>query len=221
METLFKSFALKFIFGLVLIQLVFASCEYIGLENELDTFVTYTILEGSHYSNEKYPEVFSASQLRFSVMFDSTAIYKTVDPNNQEGINKLYGFADCDNVDHHVNSARVGWRYYQNRLQLLAYTYNNGERSEAFIKNIEIGKEYTCTIDLDSNNYVFTMDNDPVYISMQRGCTSTEVELSKLFPFFGGEEPAPHEILIKIKDLKSIDNEVVSDAIDSGIKNQL
>src|SRR6476659_482447 len=56
--------------------------------------VTYIIPKGEHYPTPN-PLVFTnASKVTFYAVFDSSCIYKTVDPQNQNDINKLYGFSD-------------------------------------------------------------------------------------------------------------------------------
>lgn len=71
---------------------------------------TFLIKKGAH-SSKPDPFTFTKkSSVRFSAVFDSSCIYKTVDPSNQADINKLYGFSDCG--EHHLtNSARIGWRW--------------------------------------------------------------------------------------------------------------
>ena len=80
--------------------------------------VTYIIPKGEHYPTPN-PLVFtSASKVTFYAVFDSSCIYKTADPQNQNDINKLYGFSDC-NTQHLVNSARIGWRWSNDSLAFL------------------------------------------------------------------------------------------------------
>lgn len=206
-----------FMFTATALLIVFSGCEYIGEEVEEGVYQTYTIEAGNHYSNEKLPETFTTTHFKFSVVFDSTAVYATSNSSNQGDVNKLYGFSDCGNPDHHVNSARYGWRYYEGNLQLFAYTYKNGERTETFMKNIDIDTEYICHIELIGNTYLFSIDGHDSTVELERGCAGESPELTKLYPFFGGDEPAPHQITIDVMDLTSdvVDEDDVEDDITS------
>jgi hypothetical protein len=159
--------------------------------------IVYTIKQGGHYADRNAYKKLSLNQLRFAVTFDSTAIYTTIDPANQGDINKLYGLSDCGS-DHHTNSARFGWRWFNGKLELLAYTYINQERKSAYIGEVTLGKATVCEIKLEDDKYVFTADGKSV--SLQRACNGIG-EGYQLYPYFGGDEVAPHEIKIAIKEL--------------------
>ncbi|UII26213.1 hypothetical protein LVD15_23400 [Fulvivirga maritima] len=104
-----------------------AACE-VEIDNPLERNANewYTIRAGSHSSNPM-PEGFSDDELVFTALFDSSAVYKTEAEANQADINKLMGFSDCG-AHHHENSARFGWRWYNDELQVFAYCYVDGVR---------------------------------------------------------------------------------------------
>jgi hypothetical protein len=137
--------------------------------------------------------------MKFTVKFDSTAIYTTVDPANQGDINKLYGFAD-NKGHHHQFSARFGWRWYNNALNLMAYYYNNGVVEWKDLGNVEIGKEQACAINVFADHYDFVLNGKTT--QAPRKSAGTEAEGYQLYPFFGGTENAPHDIKILIRDDK-------------------
>ena len=83
-------------------------------------FQKYTIRTGQQYCDQNSYKAVDLTEMKFTVRFDSTAIYQSKDPENQKDINKLYGFAD-NNSDHHQFSARFGWRWSDNALRLFAY----------------------------------------------------------------------------------------------------
>ena len=130
--------------------------------------------------------------------FDNSAVYTTVIPQNQHDINKLYGFSDND-AHHHDYSARFGWNYMNNKLLLYAYVYNSSQRQTKEIATIVPGKTYNCSITVESDKYIFTIDG--VHHSMQRSSTVPVASGYMLYPFFGGDETAPHDIRIWIRDL--------------------
>ncbi len=157
----------------------------------------YTIKQGGHYADRNSYKKVSLDRLRFSVTFDNSAIYTTVDPSNQGDINKLYGFSDCDS-EHHTNSARFGWRWYEGKLELHAYSYVSQIRQSSYVADIAIGKAAICEIKLENEQYVFSVDGKAV--SLPRACNGTGKGY-KLYTYFGGDETAPHDVTIEIKDL--------------------
>jgi hypothetical protein len=72
-----------------------------------DGWIDYNIAKGEQYCDKNTYKPVSLTEMKFMVKFDSSAVYQTVDPDNQGDINKLYGFSD-NNQDHHTNSARIG-----------------------------------------------------------------------------------------------------------------
>ncbi len=159
-------------------------------------YVTYTIRKGEQSSDHAPLELLDVHELRFNVKFDSTAIYQTLDPVNQLDVNKLYGFAD-NNAHHQQFSARFGWRYLNNKLTLHGYVYNNANRIINDLAEIQIGRAYDCSIKIIGNKYKFTVDSTS--LEMPRTATTATSSGYKLFPFFGGDELAPHDIRIYIR----------------------
>lgn len=160
-------------------------------------YVQYTILKGQQYCDKSSYQAVKYDQLSFTVKFDSTAIYQTASKENQLDINKLYGFSD-NNAQHQQYSARFGWRWSNNALRLFAYIYNNGVRSSKELSTIDIGTENSCSIKVADSAYIFTLNGRSV--SIPRESKTAQAEGYKLFPYFGGDEVAPHNILIMIKE---------------------
>jgi hypothetical protein len=121
-------------------------------------FTQCTIKQGQHFSGQNKYKPVAANELKFSVLFDSSAIYKTILPENQYDINKLYGFSD-NNTDHHQSSARLGWRWNANALELFAYVYNQGIVSYKELTTIELSVETMCSIKVSPDYYLFTVNN--------------------------------------------------------------
>lgn len=162
-----------------------------------EIFTHYNIATGQHYCDKTSIKPVTISQMIFKVKFDSTAIYTTVDPLNQYDINKLYGFTEGQ--DPHVNSARIGWAYNEGKLRLYAYAYNNQQRLSQEISAVNIGEIINCAIKFDSHNYTFIVADRQVKLS--RSPTGFTAQGYQLFPYFGGDEAAPHPIRICIKDM--------------------
>lgn len=157
----------------------------------------YVIRTGEQHATLTY-ETAELSKLKFKALFDSSSIYKTVDPANQADINKLYGLSDCNSY-HHNNSARFGWRWYDNQLEIWAYSYVNGERLSVFIDTVAPGTFNNYEILFTENKYLFRLNSKE--IEMERACQAKATGY-KLFPYFGGNETAPKDISIWIQELK-------------------
>jgi len=136
------------------------------------------------------------SEMSFIVKFDSSAIYRTVHPENQFDINKLYGFSE--GLDPHLNSARIGWSYNENALRLYAYSYKKGIVSSREIVSVPLGTEISCSISLGPENYVFRVFD--ISVSLPREPAPAPASVYQLFPYFGGDEPAPADVRIIILD---------------------
>jgi len=155
---------------------------------------TFTIKEGNHRSGYRYKANYN-NHIEFKVIFDESAIYRTKNPSNQADVNKLYGVSDCGK-SHMKYSMRFGWRYYGDSLQILWFKHEAGEFTFSVIADIEINKSYTCTLDIFEDEYIMSVDNISTVIP--RACPN-DYKRYYLYPYFGGDETAPHTIKIKIK----------------------
>ena len=161
-------------------------------------FIKYTIKKGTQYAAENGYKQTNYSELKFIAKFDSSAIYKTTAPDNQFDINKLNGFAD-NNSTHQQFSARFGWRWSDKALRLFGYVYNNGVRDSKELGIVNIGTENNCSIKISSRSYIFTLNGK--IDSLSRSSTTLTATGYQLYPYFGGDETAPHDIFIWIKEL--------------------
>ena len=160
-------------------------------------YVDYTIRKGEHYcdNNNLVPVDYQA--LSFNVIFDSSAIYSSIAPENQYDINKLYGFAD-NQAHHQQYSARFGWRWSDNALHLFAYVYNDGIRSSEPLGAVRLNTPVKCKLVVSGNQYLFTVNGKTT--AMPRLAKMPRAVGYKLYPYFGGDETAPHNIRIRIED---------------------
>lgn len=159
---------------------------------------SYNILKGAHYCNESTIKLFTGDHINFKVKFSSAAVYTTKEDENQGDVNKLYGFSE--GIDNHLNSARIGWNWQSNALRLYAYAYANGIRNCKEISTIAIGEAISCSIGITANKYLFTVREKKV--ELPRALNTAAVAGYWQYPYFGGDEVAPHNICIDIMDLK-------------------
>lgn len=181
------------LFGLLLF---FTACK-IEIDSPLagDDQKVYVIKQGQHESNRTIKS-FKGDVLSFKASFDESAIYETKREENQADINKLMGFSDC-NSHHHENSARFGWRWYNDQLEVHAYCYVNGDRKIEYVTTVELNEMNDYQIRIIDNKYVFTVNGaSRVEINKNPNC-SGDVNYM-LFPYFGGDEPAPHDISVAV-----------------------
>jgi hypothetical protein len=160
-------------------------------------FKQYDIPQGSNYSRQNEYHAFRASELSFSAIFDSSAIYQTANPVNQADINKLYGVSD-GNTHHQDNSARFGWNWNGKEVQVYAYCYAGSVRENKLLGRADIGKSYNYTIKAEKGRYVFQFDNKVEY--MYRYISDSVLNGYSLYPYFGGDETAPHDIRVYLKE---------------------
>lgn len=164
-----------------------------------DLYEVFVIESGKHRSNKVGIQMLQSETLRFEAIFDSTAIYETFIEENQHDINKLLGFSEC-NDQHHDNSARFGWRWLNDVLEIHTYVYNNNERTSIFMGTIALEQAYTYEIEMRDENYVFMVDGlETVIVPRTHSCNRGLYYM--LFPYFGGDETAPHDLLIRVKFL--------------------
>ena len=183
--------------GLLLLigLLLFGACEQY---EDLAPFKEYKIKRGRHSTLHQL-RLLNSEKLSYDVIFDETAVYETTDPNNQADINKLFGFADCNSL-HHENSARFGWRWdrVNGQLEILAYVYADGVLTFQSIGPVELNQAYRYHLFLYDDHYAFEIEGvSTTRLEMNRGASVCNKGLYyRLWPYFGGDETAPHDISI-------------------------
>ena len=156
---------------------------------------TYQIKSGNHRSGIFF-RPFLKSRLSFCAKFSQSCIYNfnTVD---QFDINKLMGFS---RGLHHHNSARIGWRSKEDKIEIVSYCY---------INKIRIQEETLAIISPEENIYCSIFDKKTSWIiSVQTISFYKKIEIPKdnvikfgymLFPYFGGNMTAPNNMEINIE----------------------
>ena len=190
-----QAIAISIIWFILLMSLhfLFMSCKKID-ENG---FRDYIIKKGNHSSRTSYKTT-KTNCLQFQAIFDESAIYQSIDSNNQYDINKLYGLSDCK--DHHIKtSIRLGWRWLNDSLELHWFQHVNNNFSFDRITTINLNTIVNFSITFDNNYYYVSVDTDT--ITIDRPCNNQSIRKYYLYPYFGGDEKAPHDIKIKIKSI--------------------
>jgi len=159
--------------------------------------VIFTIKQGQHYSDQLLYKMFNCinnmDRLCFDVTFTNSCAY-SLPHEDQEDINKLFGFS---NGLHHNNSARFGWYYLNNKIQLWAYFYNNKQRKSTHITSLELNKPYQLCLIAHNDYYEFIVESDYAVVALIEVPKTTKNKLGyKLWPYFGGNNTSPQDIYI-------------------------
>lgn len=159
-------------------------------------FEIFTIPAGQHSSISRN-EAFTGSGIDITAIFDESAIYSLEVTSDQADINKLIGFSDC--TQHHQSeSARIGWRWYEDELQILAYAYLEGVLHFELMGSIPLNTEIDMSIRATSNTYDFS-GTGLQSVSLTRTSDCEVGENYWLWPYFGGDQVAPNDVEIRIK----------------------
>ena len=144
---------------------------------------------------------FKMKDINIKVKFDKSCLYDPLD--NEHDINKLWGMGF---VHHHKNSARFGWRCMtigKNKIiEIHAYCYIDGKRVSE--KLIECMPNEWVELDLDvlKDRYQFkaqNIDGERALKFIPKGDTRfLQLFTYKLFPYFGGNNAAPHDMEMTI-----------------------
>jgi len=160
----------------------------------------FKIKKGKHFSGNFFYKLLNffnfKKSIKFNVKFDESSYYDLGNPN-QLDVNKLFGFSTGY---HHKNSARFGWNSVaKDSVAIYSYCYVDGVRKINFITNIKINSEYKMSI-VDRRFYYFFSvidSNGNVFRDNVSKNNISGVGYS-LWPYFGGDEKAPHDIEISL-----------------------
>ena len=165
---------------------------------------TYKISQGKHRSGiYTKPHIFKCNLLK-TVTFNKSAVYQ-FDDVDQYDINKLFGLSYGY---HHNNSARFGWRSpgkHSSMIEIVAYCYVDGKRVKEdghslFVAMVPIDEPFEYKLHTNEKAHYFTVTQG------MRVLGTKEIPHNgvpcwgyHLYPYFGGNKKAPHNITIDMK----------------------
>ena len=162
----------------------------------------FVIPQGGHSSGQLWHRLVNSINWHrlnsWSVRFDPSCSYELPGPDNFD-VNKLVGHSIGWN--HHQESVRFGWRSSQDKIELSAYAYIEGQRHIETMCQVPLNMEVDLFILVEQAHYRFIVFRD--------GLLHAELELKKerrfqpgyrLWPYFGGDRPAPHKIRIELSN---------------------
>ncbi len=161
----------------------------------------FSIKKGKHRAWPPVIALFFGKRLARDVEFDISAKYDLGTDDNKD-VNKLFGFGFFPS--HHKESARFGWNYNaaENRVNIFYYCYVAGERMFGELCSVPLYTRIRMSIDIIGNVYSFTV-TDAHNGWFEYGGTDVHFDHKKnigyrLGLYFGGNNPAPNDIKIKI-----------------------
>jgi hypothetical protein len=137
----------------------------------------------------------SSNEVEYAVEFNKSAEYRTQYEVNQYDINKLFGLS-MKMEYHKTNSARFGWRWVTDRrvIELLAYLYVDGKKTYEVLRELTFNQFIILSITVEETEYIF-WDGMKQW-RFPKPKSNPHCLKYQLFPYFGGDETAPHRITI-------------------------
>ena len=163
--------------------------------------------EGEHepLPKRKVGIVIAPGEVSATVTFDSTCIYD-VGKVDADDWNKVIGVGFVGSKDqdittgvppHQVDGVRVGWRWnaQRGRIDLGAYIYVGGVRTDFKVAETLLNTPTRLTIKIDYDRKLYqVLGGKPVAFPHNKSFGyNTGL-------YFGGTQPAPHQIRVKIVD---------------------
>lgn len=191
--------ALQIIYRLlyiVMIMIISTGCYKDNIDN--NDYKVYEIKKGNHYSNNHntIQALTTKSKIQANIIFKRTCLYNEINTIDSLDQNKLIGLSD--GIDHHNNSIRWAWRKISDtdQIQISIYAYVNTQRIIIPVDTIQTEHTHHYTVAIYNNAYILGLDNN-VY-KIPRASRYTGIRY-RLYPYFGGNHPAPNHMQIHIR----------------------
>jgi hypothetical protein len=123
-------------------------------------------------------------------------------PEGEHSSGNYFNHPTNSRIDFHFildESAIYTSEILNNEIELCWLRHEEGRHSAATIRTIEPNVSYNATIDIQTFYYVITIDGDTTMVRRRPEGNWGLIKRYYLYPYFGGNEYAPHDITIKIK----------------------
>lgn len=181
---------MKKLMSIILLALFLNSCK-----TSDNSIIKYTIKKGANKS--VFTMDLCSDVLKYDVLFNESAKYD-LNSVDQYDINKLFGFNSCNSIQHHTNSARFGWRWLNDSLEIHAYIYENEVRYFQKICSVQLNTWNSYSLEDNYFAYIFILNDNTYIFTKSQNCISNYHYA--LYPYFGGNQEAPHDITIYFKE---------------------
>lgn len=151
----------------------------------------FKIKKGCHYSNKWWHPLLTFNNSingKFRLIGDCSYEKKQIDSN------KIIGLSD--NIHHHKDSIRIGWRYYKDKYEITCISYVKGIRKIDKITTVEKDSVNSFNIIIFDSCYVVTVNSSSKVVFRKSKYKFLRYVLK---PYFGGTEKAPKDINIEIE----------------------
>lgn len=188
---------------LVYLALMMSSCLR---DNFKDYNQVFYIDQGDHKStqdavgiNIMRPSIKTKGIVKFRARFTESCFYdRTLLGADSMDINKLFGLTDSFSRVHE-HSARVGWRAENDTtISLFAYSYSDGVRTIVPLGEAKPYESLYFEIDLRGSEYKFT--HKEFFVKTPRSKDTNKGSFFRLFPYFGGNQTAPNDMMLYIRE---------------------
>ena len=130
------------------------------------------------------------------VVFHDTCIYDLHNAD-QYDINKLFGFS-FGGQDH---SARFGWNSNGGKIDIYAYVHKGGSIESKKLISCIPNEVVDLTLKVTDTDYEFSAakrDGERARLKVQRSKPWNKFFFYRRYPYFGGNQTAPHEMRLEI-----------------------
>ncbi|MFW5847594.1 MAG: hypothetical protein ACOCVF_01565 [bacterium] len=169
----------------------------------------YQLKKGKHSAKGIHFGLTFKKKLKFKAKFDKSCLYSySKHIQDRYDVNKLFGFSTT--WYHHKQSSRVGWRCLDNEnIELFSYIYTGGKLLLEYLKEpiaiVKPNEEFTFEI---TDSETFCSFEFKRIIEKEKEINHNVKVIDKspdwflfhyyLFPFFGGDLTAPHDMKLYI-----------------------
>jgi hypothetical protein len=166
----------------------------------------YLIKKGNHYASMSFFEKIGAigwNVKTLSLRFSFRKECWWAGPRNQDDLdqNKLGGIGFGTN--HHNNSVRLTWvPDFENNGMIKVYGYTYDEKKEGqkfaitYIKSVHVEETVSGKIESRDKSYFITVGDTTIKMD---NIKSDPGLCFRLFPYFGGNNTAPHDMVIELE----------------------
>ena len=164
-------------------------------------YKNFYIKEGRHYPKGFHFKLTSNNIVTCSAFFDENCLYQ-IEGENASDTNKLFGFSSA--IHHHIQSARIAWRCMDGEnIELLTYCYVDGDIQFDYMHTLDVIKPrqiFDASITDRNRDYLFRYKRDDVEVEyiIPKNCNRINQHYL-LYPYFGGNEVAPHDMNIYLQ----------------------
>lgn len=161
---------------------------------DISSFKQYTIKKGEHSSGNHF-NLTQSTHLEAYIQLTESCNYQ-LNSVDQLDINKLIGLSDA--LSHSDASVRFGWRSIDGQLEIHAYIRYGGRHTAYYLGTVEPDEVFYTRIQIFPNEYRLKLRNQETRIGRASQYTGIRYQL---YPYFGGNQKAPHDIQINIKEI--------------------